>query len=475
MPGPPFFPCIGMLWRGALAEVLSPFRSILGPPQAGALSAGGGRLLVTVSASGLALILAFFLVRSPPLALTLALLPFLLPFFGSAERVFWVLTGTLFLGSESVSLLPYVSVFKALTAANLTLLGIELALRRRVLSSSRALTLSLVAWVALNTLASFQADQPSALLLVGVTTYLGAAVFAHFPVWFLTTVQQIRTLMALCRWQGVLLALFATLQVYGGEQFYLLGVTQAGRAHGLSANPNGLGIALCFIYPLQLHAAIQATSRKQRWLWGLASMASVVGVVLSLSRSALMGVILASMGLFLFPLTRRRTMALLGLLTVLGWMWSQFLGDFAGERYDVEELEDDPRRVALVDALRVFGQHPLLGVGIGEFARESSQGIPVHNAVVSVFVEAGLFAGLLFLWILGNTTLRLYRAWMNAPPGLFREDMKALLVTWVAFFVSVNFHGGTERSNVLWFLVGLSYAIQRIATEFRSGEEGFHE
>ncbi|MCK6530327.1 O-antigen ligase family protein [Myxococcota bacterium] len=444
-------------------------RAILaGGPTAGAAGTGIGHsaLLWRAGFVGAAVLYAAVLgaavPRGPAMAAALAILPFAVPYFARADRAFWTLVAVWMVGTESVAVVPYVSVFKLLALTVLVAVVYEVATRRRTIEFPRNPTLLVVSWLALNTLASFRGRTPGWSSLVVLTSFIGLGLCVLFPIWFVRQPRHLERLVRLLAWSGLPAAVLALLQAWVGDAFYMLPQSQPGRAHGLSANPNGLGITMALVVPLQLHLAMMATTRSRRYGWVLAIGASVLALIYSLSRSAFGGVVIAASMMLLLPFRPKRVVAGIAALAV-GWLlFSDHVSEFAGTRYDVEELEDDPRNQAFADAIRFFSQHPVLGIGLGQFQAQGSQGIPVHNALVSVFVEAGILAGLLFAAAMAGTAWRLYARWRRAAPGPERRVVFTLLATWIGLFLATNFHGGTEKSNLLWFFVGLGYAVSRM-------------
>lgn len=412
-----------------------------------------------------AVVLGAAVPRGPALAAALAILPFALPYFARADRAFWTLVAVWMVGTESVAVVPYVSVFKLLVLVVLVVLVYEVATRRRAIEFPRNPTFLVVSWLALNTLASFRGRTPGWSSLVVLTSFIGLGLCVLFPIWFVTRPRHLERLVRFLAWSGLPAMVLALLQAWAGDGFYLVHESQPGRAHGLSANPNGLGITMALVVPLQLHQALRATTRPRRYGWVLAITGSGLALIYSLSRSAFGGVLVAASMMLLLPFRAQRVAAGFAVLAV-GWLlFSDHVSEFAGARYDVDELEEDPRSQALADAVELFSENPVLGIGLGQFQVQGSQGIPVHNALVSVFVEAGVVAGIVFAAAMAGTAWRLYARWRRGGPESERQVVFALLATWIGLFLATNFHGGTEKSNLLWFFVGLGYAVSRMPAD----------
>jgi hypothetical protein len=241
------------------------------------------------------------------------------------------------------------------------------------------------------------------------------------------------------------------------------------RAYGLMPHPNvlggfsGLALLICL-------GALLETPRRRRWLWGSA-VAAVVGLLLSLSRSAWLG---TAVGLFyLVAVSRlwravhwseRQTRAVaLGIALVLVVIVVA-LGGLVGSR--LGRFDSLLERASVAERLRDIGQAwmlirhlPLRGVGTGYYvdalwawAQATGQTFPafqeVHNVPLLLSAEMGVAGGLLWLWLVTFAPLRL--AWRArrrpARPGAAAWGAALLLVLVVGMFDAyptfLNFRSG---------------------------------
>jgi O-Antigen ligase len=197
-----------------------------------------------------------------------------------------------------------------------------------------------------------------------------------------------------------------------------------GRAAGLYQNPNISGGALV----LGMLAGLAAVPRKWRELYVLAA---VVGVVLTVSRGALLGMLVAGVCLLLGGEVSRRRLLLVfaAACLVIAAGVQHWRSSGAIELLDNEpELfsrlsvggsvgeENTESRLSFAAAgLRQFISHPVTGAGLG--ATDWEQGIGTHNIYVMHLAEHGVLGALI---VPGLLLLLVNRAWtLRRQPLLF--------------------------------------------------------
>ena len=164
--------------------------------------------------------------------------------------------------------------------------------------------------------------------------------------------------------------------------------------------------------------------------WTIVQLLSITaGVLLTASRGALGSFALVLIMAFVFIPSRKVRLIIGGVglaagsllyAAVSGWVgsWS-WLGP-AIDRLDTSgrEVGDDPRLRLWARAIAVWNDHPLFGVGIGQFGRftidvngydEDDVGQIAHNTFLSFLVETGIFGMLLCVAGIVFLAFRLYR------------------------------------------------------------------
>ncbi|RKQ91777.1 O-antigen ligase [Solirubrobacter pauli] len=229
-------------------------------------------------------------------------------------------------------------------------------------------------------------------------------------------VEDVRRTMICMALAGGLVSLIAI--ATGGTQTLVGGgeiVTN--RAQGSFAQPNVLGFFLVMTIPIAIVLATQGPL----WLRGVmtaAAAASVMGVMLSLSRTSLLGTALGFVVLLLWPPFRKLAFAALAVLVVFSLVNAKALSQShqievvtsrLGTLGQASTVSDDPRLEIYRTVPGVFAEHPWLGVGEGNFSLISREyglrdldGMPfdhAHNVVLTFAAELGA-PGLLALgWL----------------------------------------------------------------------------
>jgi hypothetical protein len=212
------------------------------------------------------------------------------------------------------------------------------------------------------------------------------------------------------------------------------------RAYGLTAHPNLLGAILSALLLLLLPVVIRA----QSWrgiLWSAAYLVGLLGLVLSFSRAAglAFGAGLLTWLLLrdwhpktktvlprisnLQPLLAKYLKFILPLLLLIGLLWvysDLFLSrltnlDAPSEAQSLNQRLEDAQM-----ALHLIAENPLTGVGLGSYTDVAQMAFPqaarVHNVLLLVTAELGIFGLILLLWLfLAPFLIRPVRAAAIAP------------------------------------------------------------
>ena len=182
------------------------------------------------------------------------------------------------------------------------------------------------------------------------------------------------------------------------------------RAYGLNSHPNQLGLlmmALCLLLWPNRHRA----QGRWRWLFWLGLAAGLAGLLMSLSRSAGLGLFLGGLVFVLhrqtaLALPRREIILPLALLAAGVLLFALAYGDVMAGRLlaldsplESRSLWERQRDWSL--AWQVWGERPFLGVGPGQYLTAASAINPeaalVHNVPLLIGAELGLVG--LALWL----------------------------------------------------------------------------
>lgn len=201
----------------------------------------------------------------------------------------------------------------------------------------------------------------------------------------------------------------------------------AGPIGGIFGNPNDLAMNMVTFLPAGMVIAL--SKRYPLWQRGIAACAAALMLataVFTKSRGGFLG--LAVMMLTLVVLGRKvrpgfGTMAIVAVLCATPFMPSSFwerMASIVDDRKDKQEFTGtrEARWTVMKEGMRAFAEHPLTGVGAGQFQNYNPPGRKeawreTHNAPIQVAAETGVFgfAAFMFLvisaWRGAGTTRRL--------------------------------------------------------------------
>lgn len=268
------------------------------------------------------------------------------------------------------------------------------------------------------------------------------------------------------------------------------------RAAGPVGDANFYGQILIMVVPFALYLAYVATTRLQRIGWLGVALVITGGVLVTYSRGAMVGLAVMT-GLVLIalrvPLTRvaaGTAVAVVLLLLMPGNVGHRFrtmVTLIPQETYYVApESSLERRKLIASSGLQMFGEHPILGVGAGNFGSTfplyaNRVGSPAdlfyehgemhlehaHSLYLEVATETGMAGLLLFAALLVTCYLELrrtHRALAASGHVLEARLALALSVALSGFLVTSLFlHSGTQR--YLFLLFALITAASCIAAD----------
>jgi len=227
--------------------------------------------------------------------------------------------------------------------------------------------------------------------------------FIRCIVVFIVMVNVVRTK---ARLKGMLLlALAAGLWLsLGAINDYRLGLSTVegyrvtGRGGGIFGNPNDMALFLVTVVPVVIALGFNSRRLPGKLFYAGSAILMFIAIALTYSRGGFLGV-LVGLGFFAWRVNPRRRVAIIiagclgvGIFLVLVPGYSIRLISIVFPSLDPVG-SSDARRGELFRSLYVAIRHPLLGIGMGNYAPEMShRGLVSHNSYTQVASEMGMAA-----------------------------------------------------------------------------------
>jgi len=207
----------------------------------------------------------------------------------------------------------------------------------------------------------------------------------------------------------------------------------------------------------------------------------LVGLALTLSRSGWISLLVGIVLVWAHLASERRFWPTLAMIAVFGLL-VPFLPDAFWHRAESilpsvkERGETFGQRVDLWSlGLKMVQDHPVLGVGIGNFRSVTSryaegemlaEGLTAHNAYISVAAETGLVGLALFL-LLHALALRSARSAIRLGSSLGLPELRVcgvIVEVNILVVMVMALSGSGEGNKVLWVLFGMAMSLGTFAT-----------
>jgi O-antigen ligase len=199
------------------------------------------------------------------------------------------------------------------------------------------------------------------------------------------------------------------------------GTEQIARIAGLTHNPNAYSIILMSGIPLLLFLTTNASSFLCRKVSVFFFFTSVISLFITISRTSIVGFLLfmfiyISLNFKHKNISKKQLVSVVIIILFLLLLFYVFLFDIVKQRsFSFEHIRDEARYYILLKGIKVFIEHPLFGIGFGNFALldrfDNKYGFIYgrggHDIISDFFASVGLVGTLLFI-ILCFKTLRYY-------------------------------------------------------------------
>lgn len=236
----------------------------------------------------------------------------------------------------------------------------------------------------------------------------------------------------------------------GAGENYIGGV-HIMRFTGAHENPNKAAAYMCSALPLGLFAVKHCASRLTKIAFTAGVVVLVVGIFATFSRSVVIPLTVVLVGVTAYELRTRRSFGLLAFLLALGillaprYYWDRVMSLPDALRNTTQDWSVYTRMLALQTAWEMFLDHPITGVGLGNFLGSSAYRlfvrIVVHNTYLEILVGTGILGLMAFVTVLGaglrHAVAGARRRWHTQPAW-----MRSLSYYTVLSAVSIGLSAG---------------------------------
>ena len=248
------------------------------------------------------------------------------------------------------------------------------------------------------------------------------------------------------------------------------------RAAGTTANPLEFGVLCAMVLPLAIHVAFHAarTGARPRFWWACTGLIGA-GLMFSVSRSAILGVLAASVVLFLgWPARRRVWMGVggLGFLVVIKVVSPGLLGTFLSLfQHAHSDSSVQWRTHDYTTAEQLISQHLWLGRGMGTWYAPKHEVFDnqylltaVDSGLIGLAAFVGVVLGALYAAIRVGVLAR--RRAADLPTAVTDRDLALSVAASLAVVLptcaTFDFLAFATVSALLFLMVGIAAALLRI-------------
>jgi putative inorganic carbon (HCO3(-)) transporter len=273
------------------------------------------------------------------------------------------------------------------------------------------------------------------------------------------------------------------------ELHQIVGEIASYRVGGHIGEPNYYAQTLLIVIPFAADRTLNEPRRWLRALAGVALLVCVLAVIVTFSRGAFVALVAMTLALVLRWASQPRALAIILLSAVLVWLaapsdyWDRLraVGPAPSSDMAVEDVSLEGRRAEMIVAWNMFLDHPLLGVGDGNYPAKFQSYVQklhlpprhenreAHSLYLEIAAERGLIGLLTFgalIVIAGHRIVRARRKLRSAGLDDPAHIATAIAISLFGFGVSAMFlHGAYAR--YLWIVIGLALSLERVAAAAR--------
>ncbi|MBI5835914.1 MAG: O-antigen ligase family protein [Candidatus Eisenbacteria bacterium] len=288
--------------------------------------------------------------------------------------------------------------------------------------------------------------------------------------------QRLATLMRFFMLLHTYLA-FQTLKgYYAGEIVLAQGISRAVGKTSFGGDPNTLAATLIAAIPIFFLGFRVERSWGWRVVWGASMLACLWTVVLTGSRSGILGVLL--LAVLLWIMSPRKLVTLMAALALLGVVWLAMPQQYKTRYLTIKNKELDESSQGRIEAwkagIQMYLDRPLLGVGAGNFSPahamqakefEGKNWLQAHSLYIQLIAELGTLGALAFLYFLFRMFQNCARLIRKFPVHRRDSDYRGVvarsaLIACLALMLVGIF--GHNLYRITWYLMaGLLIVVDR--------------
>jgi O-antigen ligase len=354
----------------------------------------------------------------------------------------------------------------------LMLIGWLVLLRKRAVPGMRPVSLELpaialaVAWT-LSTIFALE-PQPS---LINMKKLLLIPIIYGFA-WLIEDVKSLRTIVTAMLTVALLASAYGIISYLRGS-----GLEESYRVRATLSSTVTLAGVLLLAFAVSFSLTLLGKAGKERFLFLLVTLFSFVCLILTYTRGAWLGVILAIVVTFLLSSGRRKTALLVAMvLFIIAPVASQHVRQRVASFTQLQEMSIGGRFSMWLSATQVAKDHPLFGVGLmdlnevyDEYRRPDSgfRSGHMHSDFFHVLASTGVVGLVAFLWFLRSVCSLLLRNLksMERREGFLTAVCLGSLAGFCGFVTAGMFEwnfGDAEVVSMLYCLIGLTCACARM-------------
>jgi O-antigen ligase len=238
------------------------------------------------------------------------------------------------------------------------------------------------------------------------------------------------------------------------------------RPAGTSVHPIEFGVLLAMTLPIALHYAINDVGRRSRFVRWIPVAAIAIAIPISISRSALIGVVVVLAIVLPGWPARRRRLTYLTIVVVLGTVYiaipgllGTLLGLFTGIGTDDSALS---RTNSYDLAASFIARAPLLGRGFSTFLPEYRI---LDNQYLGLLIEIGFIGILIFIGLLLTGTYEASRLAVGGADLQTRalgRSLMAAIVAAACAYATFDALGFNQVASLTFFLLGCVGLLTRL-------------